>query len=167
MTVQISVTVWTILCFLALMLILDRVLFRPLLAFMDKRQDKIDAARRLREEDRQKREEILRAREEERLAAEKQAVADAAAALEAARRESARRIAEKKADNERRLAEERAALEEESRAIQKALEPTIGKLSAVFAHRLQSWQVQTEEAADAFTPPSAPPDAAGAPSTNS
>ena len=169
MTVQISVTVWTILCFLALMFILDRLLFRPMLAVMDKRQQKIDAARRLREDDQRKREEILRAREEERLAAEKRAVADDAAALEAARQESASRIAEKKADYERLLAEERAALDEKSRTIQKELEPTIGKLAAVFAHSLQSWQVHPEDVTeqDRSAALSAPPDAAETVSTNS
>ena len=61
MSIQISVTVWTILCFLALMLILDRLLFRPLLSFMDKRREKIDGAKRARETAlRQQEEELLR-----------------------------------------------------------------------------------------------------------
>ncbi len=140
MTVQVSVTVWTILCFLALMLVLDRLLFRPLLAFMDARRDKIDGARRGRETALREREEALRRREEERVSTEKRLMAEASAALEESRRENERRLTEKKADNERRLAEERAALEEESQAILETLEPQTGKLAEIFADRLQSWQ---------------------------
>lgn len=49
MTIQISVTVWTILCFLALYLILRSLLFKPLLELMDKRKQKIAAAKAARE----------------------------------------------------------------------------------------------------------------------
>ena len=38
-----SETVWTILCFLALLFLLDRFLYRPLVRFMDARKARIDA----------------------------------------------------------------------------------------------------------------------------
>ena len=44
MTIQLSVTVWTIVCFVALMLILHNLLFKPVLELIDKRNKRIDAA---------------------------------------------------------------------------------------------------------------------------
>ena len=38
-----SETIWTILCFLALLFLLDRFLYKPLIRFMDARKAKIDA----------------------------------------------------------------------------------------------------------------------------
>jgi F-type H+-transporting ATPase subunit b len=38
-----SETIWTILCFLALLFVLDRLLYRPLVRFMDARKARIDA----------------------------------------------------------------------------------------------------------------------------
>lgn len=44
MTIQLSVAVWTIICFVLLMLILHNLLFKPVLKVMDKRREKINAA---------------------------------------------------------------------------------------------------------------------------
>ena len=66
MTIQLSVTLWTILCFLALMVILDRLLFRPMLSFMDARRARIEAARAVREESAAAREAELERREASR-----------------------------------------------------------------------------------------------------
>lgn len=45
MTIQISVTIWTVICFILLMLILNNLLFKPILSIMDKRREKIEAAK--------------------------------------------------------------------------------------------------------------------------
>ena len=47
MTVQINILIWTVLCFCAFMLILWRLLLKPMLAFMDARKAKIAHALRL------------------------------------------------------------------------------------------------------------------------
>jgi len=70
-TIQISILLWTILCFTALMVILDRLLFRPLLGFMDQRKQKISSARTARETMVAQREEELRFRAEARVSEEK------------------------------------------------------------------------------------------------
>ena len=140
MTIQVSVTIWTVLCFLALMLILDRMLFRPLLSFMDKRKEKITGARLSKETARREREEEIARRKQEHISAEKQAMQEASAALEKAREENARRLAEKKADNEKRLASEREALAEESRRILESAEPHTQELIVAFSSRLMSWR---------------------------
>lgn len=44
MTIQLSITVWTIICFFLLTVILKNLLFKPVLSVMDKRQARIDAA---------------------------------------------------------------------------------------------------------------------------
>ena len=153
MYVQISVTVWTILCFLVLMLVLDRLLFRPLLALMDKRREKIESAKTARETALQERAEELRKREEEHQTAKKQAMLDASAALEVTEQENARRIAEKKAENEQRLAQQRDELAKESQAILAEAESHAEELVAVIAGRIQVWPdavtaaAQTKDAA--------------------
>ena len=50
MTIQISITIWTILCFLALMLILHHLLFKPVLSVIDRRKARIEAAAAKKEE---------------------------------------------------------------------------------------------------------------------
>lgn len=44
MTIQLSVTVWTVICFIALMLILHNLLFKPVLLMLDKRNARIKDA---------------------------------------------------------------------------------------------------------------------------
>lgn len=57
MTIQISVLIWTVICFVLLMLILHNLLFKPTLQVMDERKRKIEAAAA-------KKEELLRAQQE-------------------------------------------------------------------------------------------------------
>ncbi len=45
MSIQISVTIWTVICFILMMLILNNLLYKPLLSVMDKRREKIAAAK--------------------------------------------------------------------------------------------------------------------------
>ena len=111
MKLQPSLIIWTVICFCLLMLVLDRLLFRPLLQHMDRRSERVKGAKRLAVEAAEKeREEALR------LAKEEQAkkLAEAARAREKAeqlRRESeerlkalSRELDEKKAREENELA---------------------------------------------------------------
>ena len=104
MTLQPSVMIWTIINFCLLMLVLDRLLFRPLFKVMDAREEKIGRVRRAaaeREEARiraaaeaEERQNALAAEAErsrlERLA---RARAEAAAAEDRAREEGKARVA--------------------------------------------------------------------------
>lgn len=45
MNIQISVIIWTVICFLLLMVILKNLLFTPVLKILDRRKEKIEAAR--------------------------------------------------------------------------------------------------------------------------
>lgn len=126
MTIQLPVLLWTVICFVLLMLILTKLLFRPLLAFMDRREERIRSAARtledMEEARRDAEEELARFRREEaeridRLskeavaAAERDAAASLASAVEeqkqaldacraslAAEKENLNRAAESKAD---------------------------------------------------------------------
>ncbi|MBQ3708054.1 MAG: hypothetical protein II889_09120 [Clostridia bacterium] len=51
MTVQLPVVLWTVICFCLLIVILNRLLFRPMLAFMDAREEKIRRGREKRDAD--------------------------------------------------------------------------------------------------------------------
>lgn len=46
MSIQISVIIWTVICFLLLMLILHNWLFKPVLEVMEKRRNRIEEARK-------------------------------------------------------------------------------------------------------------------------
>ena len=50
MSIQISVTIWTVICFILLMIILNNLLFKPMLSVMDKRRERVTAARAKKEE---------------------------------------------------------------------------------------------------------------------
>lgn len=66
MSIQPSVVVWTVICFVLLMIILKNLLFTPVLKMLDSRKQKVEAAeKRLREI------EEINAENEKRLAAEK------------------------------------------------------------------------------------------------
>lgn len=151
MTVQPSVTVWTILCFLALMLILERLLFRPVLSLLDKRREKIGQAKEEKERvAREREEEIARLRDEHEKT-EKGLLRAASDELERIRRENERRVAEKRAENEARLAEERGSLAEESARILKTAAERSDELAAAFVERL-SFGSEWDNSADTSRP---------------
>ena len=57
MSINVSEVIWTVVCFFALLFVLKKFLFGPLIAFMDERQTRIDAgeaANREAEESKQK-----------------------------------------------------------------------------------------------------------------
>ena len=138
MTIQPSVLIWSVVCFCLLALVLDRLLFRPLLSVMDKRQEKIDAARAKKNAALQERQEQADRAEQEFRLAENRAVQAAADALEEAHRESERALAEKKAENIDRLNAEKAALEREKEALELSLAPEVEAWSLSAARRMLS-----------------------------
>ena len=46
MNIQISVIIWTVICFVLLMLILHNLLFKPVLKVMDERKERLEKARK-------------------------------------------------------------------------------------------------------------------------
>ncbi len=86
MTIQVNVLIWTVLCFCAFMLILWRLLLKPLLAFMDARNARIAHARSLDKTAEKERQEALA--ETQRLAEIRQRSAFRKQAIQALREES-------------------------------------------------------------------------------
>ncbi len=76
MNIQVSVIIWTVICFVLLMLILKNLLFKPVLELMDKRKEKIknasDKKIQLEELEREHEKVCLKEKEEAYLAHQKQ-----------------------------------------------------------------------------------------------
>ena len=151
MTIEPSLIVWTVLCFLALVLILKKLLFQPMLTFMDTRNAKIEAARTAKEDARTEYEAEARRLADERAAQEAQLRQSDAEALEQAQEELRRETTQKRAEAAQRLAENRAALAEESERITRELEPQLSDLALDLVNHLQHWQDDRHSAVDAET----------------
>ena len=129
MTVQVPVLVWTVICFGALILILNHLLFKPMLAFMDRRAERIAKAAEKAAENRraltEAEEELTRFREEEKRHCE----ALTEKALSDARREADELVngaAQKNAD---RLLARREELSAEAERIGSALDEKTEELA--------------------------------------
>ena len=151
MTIEPSLIVWTVLCFLALVLILKKLLFQPMLTFMDTRNAKIEAARKAKEDARTEYEAEARRLADERAAQEAQLRQSGAKALEQAQEELRRETTQKRAEAAQRLAENRAVLAEESERITRELEPQLSGLALDLVNHLQHWQDDRHSAVDAET----------------
>ena len=151
MTIEPSLIVWTVLCFLALVLILKKLLFQPMLTFMDTRNAKIEAARKAKEDARTEYAAEARRLADERAAQEAQLRQSGAEALEQAQEELRRETTQKRAEAAQRLAENRAALAEESERITRELEPQLSDLALDLVNHLQHWQDDRHSAVDAET----------------
>ncbi len=138
MTIQLPVLLWTVISFCLFALILDRLLFKPLLAFMDQRQARIEAAA-------------------QKKAAYDAALAESAQALEAFRTEERRHAAQCAQDalslargdaqsvldeaataRMRKVAEHKAELGIEHHEIEDAMEAKLEELAAAYISTLVS-----------------------------
>ncbi len=132
MTIQLPVLLWTVICFVMLMLILSRLLFRPLLAFMDRREERIrSAARTLEEHEKARRdaeEALARFREEEAERADRLAKEAAARAG----KEAAAVLASAAAEQERAVEACRLSLAEEKKTLEKAADDKADELARAF-----------------------------------
>lgn len=136
MNIQISVTLWTVICFVLLMVILRNLLFKPMLKVMDARRDRLEnaAAKKAERETaeaehkvliEQKRAEYIRDRR-------KQIKDD----IENIRQESKKTVDAEKEERLRLVDEYRAKLEEEHDEILGTLRGHTGDIAAIFADSL-------------------------------
>ena len=138
MNIQLPVVLWTVICFLLLMLILKNLLFKPVLEVLDKRKEKIDAAsKKLRDI------ESITAENERRLASEK---ARAEAESVAAAKEKVQQIqsqGKKEIQNAQRkclsdIDEYRNGITEEYDKIVYSVAPKMETAAAIFAKNIIS-----------------------------
>ncbi len=111
LSIQISVILWTVICFILLMIILRNLLFKPLLTCMDDRKKRIDAAM----EKRQQYDREIQLAEASGRQAEKEAEAHAKA-------EAERMVAKETKRTEQLIAHEQAKEKEACRAYRQVLE---------------------------------------------
>lgn len=138
MTIQLSVFLWSIICFCLMMLILNKLLFGPMLRFMDARQARIDRAREKKKAD----EAALAAAE----ASCQQALEDArqqqlglnAAVAEQERLQGRNDLEEAKRRQATELEAYAAQLEQESQELKTKLDAGVAALAQAFADRLVS-----------------------------
>lgn len=138
MTIQISVLLWTVITFCILMFFLNKFLFKPLLAFMDAREQKIASARERREKAALALETAEREAEEKRRAAEKQARDAAAAAILDAKRLADKQTAEAENRYALLLEQRRSEMETEKRELQQNLDAGMDDLVTAFVQKLVS-----------------------------
>ena len=112
MTIQPNILIWTILCFCAFMLILWRLLLKPLLGFMDARDARIARARSLDRSGEKAAKAALR--EQERLEALRRQGEERQKAAKALREQAAAEQNALALEYQRELKERREALEAEA-----------------------------------------------------
>lgn len=138
MTIQLSIIVWTLICFCLLTLILNKLLFKPMLRHMDERRARIEKAAEkkadmenaVREYDNKLKEaeETLRKNEAER----------AEAAISLSREKSKADIAAAEAESKKRLELAIADIEYEKGELNEKLGKSVDKLAGEFISRLIS-----------------------------
>ncbi len=136
MTIQLPVLLWTVICFAALVLILDRLLFRPLLAFMDRRaarvaaaKEKAAAAERAAAEAEARRAELQQRAQEESARLSEETITQA-------RAEAKARLAAAEAEAASSLEAAKTHLGEESALLDAALEKRAETLAAAYLSAL-------------------------------
>jgi len=138
MTIQPSILLWTLISFCLLMLILDRLLFRPMLSFMDARNERIEAAMRKKDEN----ERALSDAEAELAVRREQALVRTAEAAETeiadAKVRAKRMIAKAEADRETRVEACRTEISTKKRELEAGLEDGVDRLAKAFADKLVS-----------------------------
>ena len=141
MNIQLSVVIWTVICFSLLMLILHNLLFKPVLALFDRRREKIEAAEKKKAEDAH----ILQ--EHQKMLAEKKVEA-----LEKQKVQSANAIAQIQSDNKKQMEDAkkehlknveayRENIQKEYARIIDALTPEMQKAADALAERIITHKV--------------------------
>lgn len=138
MNIQLSVLLWTIICFCLLMLILNKLLFKPLLSVMDARQEKIDRAREKKEFHARLYAQAEKDMEAQRTQQEQQWAADSAQEIAAARQSAEAQLEEAQKKSEQELEAYRERLIAESAELKLKLDAGMEALASTFADRLVS-----------------------------
>ena len=136
MTIQISITIWTILSFVALAFILDKLLFKPIFEVMDRRKQKIEEDQKLKKTALEDAERCRADALEARAAARREAVSKGEEIAEKARSETADMLAARKAENGAALEEKRKEFTTEGHEIQESLDSALDRLAADYAETL-------------------------------
>ena len=138
MTVQLPVLLWTVICFGALILILQHLLFRPILSLLDSRAERIAKAAAKAEADRRAREEAEEALKRFGEAEREHIAALSEDAMSGARREADAMLAEAAEKSAERLERTREDLAAESASVRQTLDGKAEELVQAWASSLMS-----------------------------
>ncbi len=138
MNIQLPVVIWTVICFLLLMLILRNLLFKPVLELLDKRKEKIARAEQKKAElaaladEHEKRLEIIK--EDERIQRDNYIKGE----LKLIRIQNKTRTEEEKAARFNRVEDYKKETEKEKEEIKQHFSESVEEIAKIFAQRLIS-----------------------------
>ena len=138
MTIQPSILLWTVITFCLTVFVLNRFLFGPMLAFMDKRQEKIDRAAARKVENARLLAEAEEKLEQFRREEDKHLTELAASALTNARHDAETLITVTHRKQNQKLDLHVADLETESKEIEKVLDTQLDDMAKCYADTLLS-----------------------------
>ena len=138
MTIQPSILVWTLICFCLFMLIVNKLLFKPMLGIMDERHAKIEAATKKKADIENSRLEYENKLREAAENARKAASDRAEAMLSDAREKAAEDVKNAEETSKKRLELAKTDIEFESGELDGKLERSVDKLAETFISRLIS-----------------------------
>lgn len=138
MNIQVSVLIWTVICFCLLMLILNKLLFKPILAVMDQRQERVRRAREKQSANAEAYAAAQASMEQAREDVRRQQAQAMAETVEEAQRRADQQVAQARQDGERELEAYRAQLAAERQELKTKLDAGVDTLAATFANRLAS-----------------------------
>lgn len=138
MTIQPSVLIWTIICFCLLMVILNKLLFQPILKVLDDRQARIEAAREKQRSDQESYEQAMLALEAKQTEEDRARALEAAQRVAQAREQAEAQIAAAKRKQEQALADYEEALKQERCVLKSKLDAGVDSLAIASANRLAS-----------------------------
>jgi len=142
MNIQISVVIWTVICFCLLIVILNNLLFKPVLSVMDKRKQRLSAAREKQAEyDRLslEYEKQLEAQKEEFIKKREEEIKAAAAQIQTDEKEQTKEAQRKSLEE---LDAYREQLESDHQRIILTVSPKMEKVAEIFVQKFISDRTQ-------------------------
>lgn len=136
MSIQISVIIWTVICFLLLMLILKNWLFKPVLEVMEKRRDRIEKAKQKQLEAQRLTSEHEKVLQEQKIAFEKEQKLKADEEIESIQLHSKKRVEAAKTSRLNTYETYREECSKEYSRILAGAEISTEQIAEIFANRL-------------------------------
>ena len=141
MNIQISVVIWTVICFLLLMVILKNLLFTPVLKVIDSRREKIQAAAKKKEDMEKLISEHEEAVEKEKLLFEEKIRKETKRKLEQLQLQSKKEIEDAQRQCLRDVQQYREGITDEHDNIVSSVAPKMETAAALFAKNIISHRI--------------------------
>lgn len=132
MNIQISVVLWTIICFVLLMVILHYLLLKPMLAHLDKRKARIDNAKNKQLNDNKLIADLTENAEKSAKLAQEQALVDAQKRVSEKQAQAESDLADASRNEHNKTTEFKLALENEKVQLEDTLNNNASRLAQLF-----------------------------------